>query len=273
MNCSFCAGAGTTNAAPKIAQNGGTRAISQALHSSGLLQALAVKRPHPAAPGLDQPGFGLRAQASRRRCACQAALGTPLAARHGYGAPLVGSVRDRAIALCEKLGDTQHLLPSLYGQYAYCIASGRIPEAFAYAERCQTVATCTGDRVARLIAQRAMAASLAAMGDYEAARAQLEPFLALENAEKDRSLSVNYVTDPQTSGLGFLALTQTRRGPTNHVMDRSNAVGSSRWDFHKRQTPPADAPSSHRGIRRALQLHSRHRPRSPAARRKPGRKN
>jgi class 3 adenylate cyclase/predicted ATPase len=148
----------------------------------------------------------------------QLALGTPLAARHGYGTPPVGSVRDRAIALCEKLGDTQHLLPSLYGQYAYCIASGRIPKALEYAERCQTMATRTGDRVTRLIARRAMGASLAAMGEFEAARAQLEPFLALENAEKDRSLSVNYVTDPHTSGLGFLALTLWVLGYPNQAV-------------------------------------------------------
>jgi len=39
-------------------------------------------------------------------------------------------------------------------------------------------------------------------------------------------------------------------------MDRSNGVGSSRWDFHKRQMPPGDAPSNHRGIRPAPQPHS-----------------
>jgi class 3 adenylate cyclase/predicted ATPase len=160
----------------------------------------------------------------RQELEFQLALGTPLAARHGYGTPPVGSVRDRAIALCEKLGDTQHLLPSLYGQYAYCIASGRIPMALEYAERCQTLATRTGDRVTRLIAHRAMGASLAAMGEFEAARAQLELFLALENAEKDRSLSVNYVTDPHTSGLGFLALTLWVLGyPNKAVAAREKA--------------------------------------------------
>src|SRR4029077_13860338 len=80
------------------------------------------------------------------------------------------------------------------------------------------MATRTGDRVTRLIAHRAMGASLAAMGEFEAARAQLELFLALENAEKDRSLSVNYVTDPHTSGLGFLALTLWVLGYPNQAV-------------------------------------------------------
>jgi hypothetical protein len=46
------------------------------------------------------------------------------------------------------------------------------------------MAARTGDRLTRLIAHRAMGASLAAMGEFEAARAQLEPFLALENADR-----------------------------------------------------------------------------------------
>ena len=103
-------------------------------------------------------------QKDRQELDFQLALGTPLAARHGYGNPLVGAARDRAIALCEKLGDTQRLLPSLYGQYAYCIASGRIPKALEYAERCQSMAARTGDRLTRLIAHRAMGASLARNG-------------------------------------------------------------------------------------------------------------
>ncbi len=161
-----------------------------------LRQGLDMLVSLPVSPGRD-----------RQELEFQLALGTPLAARRGYGTPPVGGVRDRAIALCEKLGDTERLLPSLYGQYAYCITSGRIAKALEYSERCQSMAARIGDPLTRLIARRAMGASLAAIGEFEAARAQLEPLLASENAKKDRSLSVNYVTDPHTSGLGFLALT------------------------------------------------------------------
>jgi predicted ATPase len=97
-------------------------------------------------------------QKDRQELDFQVALGTPLAAQRGYGDPFVGAARDRAIALGEKLRDMHHLLPSLYGQYAYCIASGRIAKALEYAERCQSLAARTGDRVTRLIAHRAMGA-------------------------------------------------------------------------------------------------------------------
>ena len=85
---------------------------------------------NPTGNGLNEFGGTIPlTERDRQELEFQLALGTPLAARHGYGAPPVGGARDRAIALCEKLGDMQRLLPSLYGQYAYCIASGRIPKA------------------------------------------------------------------------------------------------------------------------------------------------
>jgi class 3 adenylate cyclase/predicted ATPase len=155
----------------------------------------------------------------------QLALGTPLAAQHGYGNPVVGAARDRAIALCEKLGDTQHLLPSLYGQYAYCIASGRIPKALEYSERCQSLAAHTGDRVARLIAHRAMGVSLLEMGEFGAARAQLEQILAIDRVETDQALSVLYLADPHASGLSYLALSLWALGyPDRAVAAREKAI-------------------------------------------------
>jgi class 3 adenylate cyclase/tetratricopeptide (TPR) repeat protein len=155
----------------------------------------------------------------------QIALGTPLAAQHGYGNLLVGTARDRAIALCEKLGDTQHLLPTLYGQYAYCIASGRIPKALEYSERCQSLAAHTGDRLVRLIAHRAMGASLLEIGEFEAATAQLEEILAIDKLEMDQSLSTLYLADPHASGLTYLALSRWALGyPDQAVAARQKAM-------------------------------------------------
>jgi class 3 adenylate cyclase/predicted ATPase len=164
-------------------------------------------------------------QKDRQELDFQLALGTPLAAQHGYGNPLVGAARDRAILLCEKLGDTQHLLPSLYGQYAYCIASGRIPKALEYSERCQSLAAQTGDRLTRLIAHRAMGVSLLEIGKFEAARAQLEQILAIDNAEIDQSLSALFVADPHATGLAYLALTLWALGyPDQAVAARQKAI-------------------------------------------------
>ncbi|MDA9496221.1 adenylate/guanylate cyclase domain-containing protein [Bradyrhizobium sp. CCBAU 11357] len=163
-------------------------------------------------------------QKDQRELEFQLALGTPLAAQHGYGNPLVGSARNRAIVLCERLGDTEHLLPSLYGQYAYCIASGRIPKALEYSHRCQSLAAHTGDRLARLIAHRAMGATLLEMGEFEAAKAQLEQILAIDRVEMDQALSVLYLADPHASGLAYLALSLWALGyPDQAVTARQQA--------------------------------------------------
>jgi predicted ATPase len=115
-------------------------------------------------------------------------------------------VRDRAIALCEKLDDKSRLFPSLYGQFVFCTTGGKIPGAFEYAERCQSLAAQTGDRVMRLMAHRAMGSALLELGECEAARVQLEQVPALYDPEKDRTLSAQYVTDPCASAYTFLAL-------------------------------------------------------------------
>ncbi|MEY9403672.1 putative ATPase/class 3 adenylate cyclase [Bradyrhizobium japonicum] len=155
----------------------------------------------------------------------QLALGTPLAAQHGYGNPLVGAARDRAIALCERLGDTQHLLPSLYGQYGYCIASGKIAKALEYSKRCQSLAAQTEDRVTRLIAYRAMGASLLEMGEFEAAKAHLQQILAIDRVDADQALSALYLADPHASGLAYLALNLWVLGyPDQAVVAREMAI-------------------------------------------------
>ncbi len=146
-------------------------------------------------------------QKDRHELELQLALGTPLAARYGYGTPAVRAARDRAIALCERLDDTHRLLPCLFGQLAFCLASGMILKALEYAERCQFLAVRTGERLPRLMAHRAMGSVLLEMGQFEAARDRLEQFVTLHHAEQDRSLSAQFVTDPYASGLAFLALT------------------------------------------------------------------
>jgi predicted ATPase len=51
-----------------------------------------------------------------------------------------------------------------------------------------------------------MGVSLLEMGEFEAARAQLEQILAIDRTETDQFLSVLYVADPYASGLAYLAL-------------------------------------------------------------------
>jgi predicted ATPase len=63
------------------------------------------------------------------------------------------------------------------------------------------------------------------MGELETARAQLDQFLAPDNAEKDRSISVHYLADPHATGLAYLALTLWALGyPDQAVAAREKAL-------------------------------------------------
>jgi predicted ATPase len=174
------------------------------------------------------------AHRDRQELDFQLAMGAPLAAQHGYASPLIGAARDRASALCERLGDTDRLLPSLYGQFLYGIVSGKIPIGFEYAKRCQSLAVQTGDRLTRLIAHRAMGAALLELGEFEAASVQLEQIPALYTPEQDRTLSTQYVTDPCASAYAYLALAlwvlgypdqaaATREKAFKHAVDAGHA--------------------------------------------------
>ncbi|MGX9431619.1 MULTISPECIES: adenylate/guanylate cyclase domain-containing protein [Bradyrhizobium] len=136
----------------------------------------------------------------------QVALGTPLVAAHGWASPEVATARARAAELCEKLGDPEHLLPVLFGQAIYCINRGKTLDGLGLANRCWSVAKNRGDRVALLVAHRAMGSALLQLGRFADAKAHLEPILPLHDPERDRALASQYVVDPGVSGGSFFAL-------------------------------------------------------------------
>jgi predicted ATPase len=136
----------------------------------------------------------------------QVALGTPLVAAHGWASPEVATARARAAELCEKLGDPEHLLPVLFGQAIYCINRGKTLDGLGMANRCWSVAKNRGDRIALLVAHRAMGSALLQLGRFADAKAHLESILPLHDPERDRALASQYIVDPGVSGGSFFAL-------------------------------------------------------------------
>jgi class 3 adenylate cyclase/predicted ATPase len=136
----------------------------------------------------------------------QVALGTPLVAVHGWASPEVATARASAVELCEKLGDPEHLLPVLFGQAIYCINHGKTLDGLGMANRCWSVAKNREDRIALLVAHRAMGSALLQLGRFADAKAHLEPILPLHDPERDRALASQYVVDPAVSGGSLFAL-------------------------------------------------------------------
>lgn len=75
------------------------------------------------------------------------ALGSTLIATHGYAAPEVQTVYDRASKLSERSGRKRELIASLNGLLAFLQVRGPLSEAFALATRIVELATATDDPV------------------------------------------------------------------------------------------------------------------------------
>lgn len=164
------------------------------------------------------------AERDRSELDFQLALGSPTVAVHGWASPEVAAARDRSASLCEKLGDTEHLLPALYGQCVYCINSGKTRMALGLAKRCRSLAKGNDDRVTRLIGHRAMGVALMQLGEFGPAKAQFEQILSRYDHERDHFLATQFVTDPCASGGAFLALDLWALGyPAQAIVARDRA--------------------------------------------------
>ncbi|WP_052763780.1 adenylate/guanylate cyclase domain-containing protein [Microvirga massiliensis] len=135
----------------------------------------------------------------------QLALGTPLISLHGWSGSPVAAAYERASALCEQLGDSVHLVPTLFGLASNRVVGGQTRAALAFARKCRSTADHTGDRVTRLLSHRAMGAALRQLGRLTEARTEFESILPLYEPELDRSLAASCITDPRISGLSLLS--------------------------------------------------------------------
>ena len=136
----------------------------------------------------------------------QLAIGTPLIALSGWSGPQVATAYERAGALCDSLGETERLVPALFGLFSNRVVRGETRTALHLAERCRTAAERRRDPVDRLLAHRATGAALMQLGELRRARSELEAIPALYDPDRDRDLAARCVTDPRASGLSFLAL-------------------------------------------------------------------
>jgi hypothetical protein len=105
-------------------------------------------------------------------------------------------VRQCAIALCKTLEDAQRLFPCLHDQFYCNLATGHLPIALRYAERCQSLPPQTGDRLMRLIPHRSMGSALQEMSEFSGARTQLCQAISRHDTEQDTELAVPYTSDP-----------------------------------------------------------------------------
>jgi predicted ATPase len=133
-------------------------------------------------------------------------LGNALIATKGYAAAEVEQTYSRAWQLCQQVyaEETAHILPILYGRWAFYLIRGEHQAAHQLAEEFLRLAERQQDPVI-LVAQRAMGWSFC-MGEFVSARPHFEQIAALYNPEQHRALTFQYGQDPGMAGLSAGAL-------------------------------------------------------------------
>jgi class 3 adenylate cyclase/predicted ATPase len=131
------------------------------------------------------------------------ALAQALVASKGMAAPEVEQTYTRARALCDQVGETPQLLPTLRGLWRFYQGRGALAAARELGEQLAWLAQREADPVPRLEAHDVLATTLLFQGDYAAARANVEQGIALTDPATQRA---QVLRQGEASGVRCLAV-------------------------------------------------------------------
>jgi class 3 adenylate cyclase/predicted ATPase len=113
----------------------------------------------------------------------------------GYTTPEAGPVYARAWDLCDALGETDRMFPTLYGRFVSNIVDGRVDAAAELAQEFMRRAEGEDDVRLRLLGHRVLAPALFAAGRFRSAQDHCRRGHALYDPERDADLPLRYGTD------------------------------------------------------------------------------
>jgi class 3 adenylate cyclase/predicted ATPase len=138
----------------------------------------------------------------RQELDLQVALGRALIAAKGYAAPETGRAYERAYALCRQQGDDSQLFTVLRGKWVFHNVRAELPTARDLGEQLLGLAQREQDPAHLLEAHRTLGLTLLVLGEFAAARAQMQQGLALCDLSARQPRSVLY---GQHSGVACLS--------------------------------------------------------------------
>jgi class 3 adenylate cyclase/predicted ATPase len=136
----------------------------------------------------------------------QIALGVPLMATKGFGAPEAGTVYRRARELCQHVGETLQLFPVLWGLWAFYVVRAEYQTGRELGEQCLRLAQNVQDPALLAEAHYALGTTLANLGEGPRAREHFEQVVTLYDPHQHRSLAFLYGgLDPGVLGRAYAA--------------------------------------------------------------------
>lgn len=173
-------------------------------------------------------------QRAEQEVSLQIALGGPLMAMKGRGAPEVEQVYTRAQELCQRMGDPPQLFPVLWGLFLFHRSRGDIDVAHGFSQRLLALARRTGDDGLLIEAHHALWAMLFARGELGAARDHAAQAVGLYDAGQHASLTTIYGNhDPAVCALGHGAWALELSGePEEAIRQSEEALARARTLGH-----------------------------------------
>lgn len=176
----------------RLAGDVATRRSAAREAAAHLTRALDLLRAEPDTP-----------ERAEQEAALQIALGGPLMAIRGRGAPEVERAYTRAQELCERIADAPGLFPALWGLFLFRRSRGEIDVAHGFGKRLLALARHTDDPGLLIEAHHALWATLFARGELVAARDHVAEAVALYDPDRHASLAALYGNhDAAVCGLG-----------------------------------------------------------------------
>jgi predicted ATPase len=168
-------------------------------------------------------------QSAQQELKLQVALGEPLSATKGYGAPDAGAAYKRAVELCRQVGETRHLFSAMHGLWHFYYGQSEFRTARNLGIELLGLARRQADPMQLMAAHQALGQALYNLGAFAAALTHLEH----AQAGPDLSPNDRYPIAPRLLCTGTLAQLLWCLGYPARALERSReAVDSARTLSH-----------------------------------------
>jgi predicted ATPase len=205
--------AGVVEKAIRYLQQAGNRAVQLSANEEGIAhftRALELVERLPGTP-----------ERAQQELALQLALGVPLQATKGYGAPERGRAYERAYELCQQIGETPQLLPALWSLGSYYLVRAEHRRSIELGERILKLAQHMEDPLQIAMARWGLGVDLLYVGELAPAKSHLEQVIAFYDPQQHGSLAFLYGQDPGVSALAWAAWTLWLLGYPDQALERS----------------------------------------------------
>ncbi len=190
--------AGQVEQAVRYWQQAGSEAISRSAHAE------AIAHLHKGLEVLSE--LSNPSDRIQREIEFQIALGTPLAATKGYGAPEVERAYTRARELCHQLGDTPQLFPVLSALALFYLVRGSVQSARELGEQLVQLAQQTQEPGHLLEADYLLGIAAFWCGEIALSRQHVEAMMARYDPAQHGELVFCYGQDPRIEPAFYHAL-------------------------------------------------------------------